>query len=385
MDTATASAASWRDSKRIWWLLAPALPLSTLLGLLAFAHSGAPGWLWVSLMLFYIIIPVLDTAWGEDRYNPPPDAVPALQADRWYRYVVASCVPIQYAVTLTGAWIVATQTLQPLDWLGLVLSVGSINGLGINTAHELGHKSPPWERWLARLALAPVAYGHFFVEHNRGHHLRVATPDDPASARMGESFWRFLPRSIYGGLRSAWSLEASRLRGQGLPVLHHGNQNLQSWAMTVLLYGSLTMGLGWQTLPFLLVQALYGMSLLEVVNYIEHYGLLRQRNARGRFEACSPRHSWNASHRASNLFLLQLQRHSDHHAHPARRYQALRHFDEAPQLPTGYAGMILLAYVPPLWFRVMDPRVAAHYQHQLDQAHLDPGRRNALLARWPGI
>lgn len=384
MDSTHASKTPWSDSRRFWWLLSPALPALTLLCLLAFAQGGASTWLWVSLVLFYLVIPALDTLGGEDRSNPPADQVPALQQEHWYRYVVASCVPLQYGVTGVGAWIAATHTLELLDWLGLVLSVGSINGLGINTAHELGHKSPRWERSLAQVALAPVAYGHFFVEHNRGHHLRVATPEDPASARMGEGFWRFLPRSITGGLRSAWALEASRLRRQGLPVLHHANQNLQSWSLTVLLYGALTTTLGWQVLPFLVAQALYGMSLLEVVNYIEHYGLLRQHDERGRIEPCSPRHSWNANHRASNLLLLNLQRHSDHHAHPARRYQALRHFDDAPQLPTGYAGMILLAYIPPLWFRVMDRRVVAHYRQQVHLAHLDPGRRQALLNRWSG-
>lgn len=384
MDSTHTSSTPWRDGRRLWWLLSPALPAATLLCLLAFSRDGASAWLWVSLVLLFLLIPALDAVWGEDQSNPPEEGVPALQDDRWYRYVVASCVPLQYGVTLAGAWIAATQTLQPLDWLGLVLSVGSINGLGINTAHELGHKSPRWERWLAQVALAPVAYGHFFVEHNRGHHLRVATPDDPASARMGESFWRFLPRSIIGGLRSAWGLEASRLRRQGLPVWHPANLNLQSWSLTGLLYGALVIALGWPVLPFLLVQALYGMSLLEVVNYIEHYGLLRQRDVRGRIEPCSPRHSWNANHRASNLFLLNLQRHSDHHAHPARRYQALRHFDDAPQLPAGYAGMILLAYIPPLWFGVMDPRVVAHYRQQVHLAHLDPDRRQALLDRWSG-
>ncbi len=374
---------AWRDNKRLWWLFSPALPALTLLSLLSFAFTGLSGWLWVTLVLFYGVVPVLDLSLGEDRSNPPPERVGDLQADRWYRWVVASCVPLQYGVTLAGAWIAATQSLQPMDWLGLTISVGSINGLGINTAHELGHKSPRCERVLARVALAPVAYGHFFVEHNRGHHLRVATPEDPASARMGESFWHFLPRSIVGGVRSAWALEASRLNRKGLPALHIGNQNLQSWSLSLVLFAVLTAVFGWPVLLFLLAQALYGVSLLEVVNYIEHYGLLRQRDEQGRLEACGPRHSWNANHVASNVFLLHLQRHSDHHANPARRYQALRHFDEAPQMPTGYAGMILLAYVPPLWFRVMNPRVVQHCQGRLGQANLDPRQRNQLLARWP--
>ena len=383
METVSAAPSEpWRDPKRLWWLLSPTLPALTLLNLLAFLYTGASGWLWISLVVIHLLLPVLDAAWGEDTANAPAQAVPALQADLWYRAIVAAYVPFQYAVTLLGAWIAATQALSPLDWLGLVLAVGSINGVGINTAHELGHKAPAWERWLARVALAPVAYGHFFVEHNRGHHQRVATPEDPASARMGESFWRFLPRTVVGGLFSAWALEAARRRGRGLPVLHVRNHNLQAWALTALLFGLLAAALGWKVLPFLFAQALYGISLLEVVNYIEHYGLLRRRDASGRVEPCTPRHSWNANHRASNLFLYHLQRHSDYHAHPARRYQALRHFDESPQLPSGYAGMLLLAYLPPLWYRVMDPRVVAHCNGDLDCANLHPSKRDALKAKW---
>jgi alkane 1-monooxygenase len=135
-------------------------------------------------------------------------------------------------------------------------------------------------------------------------------------------------------------------------------------------------------LPFLLIQAFYGASLLEVVNYIEHYGLLRQRDAEGRYVRCAPEHSWNSNHRVSNLFLYHLQRHSDHHAHPARRYQTLRHFDTAPQLPQGYAALLLVAYFPPLWFRLMDRRVVAHYGGDLRLANLQPARRDSLLRRW---
>jgi alkane 1-monooxygenase len=140
--------------------------------------------------------------------------------------------------------------------------------------------------------------------------------------------------------------------------------------------------LGWWALPFMLIQAAYGGSLLEVVNYLEHYGLLRRKLVDGRYERCQPRHSWNSNHVVTNLFLYQLQRHSDHHANPTRPYQSLRHFEESPQLPSGYAAMLLLAYFPPLWFRVMDPRVVAHHGGDLSGAHLHGPRRAALLARW---
>ena len=344
--------------------------------------------LWLLPAVIYTVIPLLDWWLAEDRANPPDEAVPALEADRWYLAVLLLFIPLQFGLTLHGAWIAAREPAGPLGvlgFIGLVLTVGGMNGVAINTAHELGHKHPRWERWLARLVLAPVAYGHFYVEHNRGHHRRVATFGDPASARLGEGYWAFLPRTLIGSLRSAWALEADRLANRGLPAWHWRNECLQAWAMTVALYGGLVAWLGWVVLPFLLVQSLYGASLLEVVNYIEHYGLLRAIGPNGQPVRCAPEHSWNSNHRVSNLFLYHLQRHSDHHAHPARRYQALRHFDSAPQLPSGYAGLLLVAYCPPLWFRLMDHRVLAHYGGDLSSANVQPSRRAALERRQAAV
>lgn len=349
-------ARSWRDPKRYWWLLSPALPALVGWHLLRFVQTGQTHWLFLMSAFMYGVIPLLDALLGPDDANPPEAAMPALERSLWYRLIVVAYVPAQYASTLLGAWIAATLPLSGWQWLGLILSVGGVNGIAINTAHELGHKRPRWERALSLLTLAPVLYGHFFVEHNRGHHLRVATPEDPASARLGESFWAFLPRTIIGSLRSAWQIDR--------------RQCLQAWSLSALFHAGVAAWLGLGVLPFMLVQALYGISLLEVVNYIEHYGLLRARDADGKVERCGPEHSWNSDHLVSNLFLYQLQRHSDHHAHPGRRYQLLRHFDTSPQLPMGYAGMLMLAYVPPLWFRVMDPRVSAHYGGELTRANL---------------
>jgi alkane 1-monooxygenase len=212
--------------------------------------------------------------------------------------------------------------------------------------------------------------------------VRVATPEDPASSRFGESFWAFLPRTMAGSLKSAWEIEARRLRRNGQPVWSLRNNNLNAWAMTVALFGGLTIWLGWTVLPFLLLQAFVGASLLEVVNYLEHYGLLREKRADGTYERCQPKHSWNSNHIVTNVFLYQLQRHSDHHANPTRSYQSLRHFDEAPQLPTGYAGMIVLAYFTPLWFKIMNPKVVAHYQGDMRLANIKPEIRDAVIARY---
>jgi alkane 1-monooxygenase len=232
------------------------------------------------------------------------------------------------------------------------------------------------------VALAQSGYGHFFIEHNRGHHVRVATPEDPASARLGESFYGFLPRTVIGSLRSAWELERVRLARLQRPALSTRNDILGAWAMTVVLFAALTVGFGLVVLPYLLLQAVVGFSLLEVVNYLEHYGLLRQKREDGRYERTRPEHSWNSNSAASNVLLYHLQRHSDHHANPIRRYQALRHVEEAPQLPTGYAGMILLAVIPPLWRRVMDRRVLTHYDGRLELVNLRPGLGERALERY---
>jgi alkane 1-monooxygenase len=374
--------AAWTDGKKWLWtfgLLVPSLPF-LFWGLM---DASGQGWVWwLGPLILYGLIPLCDALIGEDRNNPPESAVAAIEAERFYRMLVYAYIPLQFAATVLGAWVAVRADLAVWELAGVVATIGIVNGVGINTAHELGHKKEALERRLARLTLAPVAYGHFYVEHNRGHHVRAATPEDPASSRMGESFWAFLPRTVIGSLRSAWDLEAQRLQREGLPAWHWRNQNLQAWSLTVLLFGAISAWLGAGALAFLVAQALFGISLLEVVNYLEHYGLLRQRLPDGRYERVQPTHSWNSNNTVTNLLLYQLQRHSDHHANPTRRYQSLRHFDESPQLPSGYATLIPLAYVPALWFRVMDPRVVAHYRGDLRRANLQPQRREALLRRY---
>ncbi len=377
-----AAGSHWADPKRYLWLLGPAIPLIGVLMLALYMQTRAVWCLWFAVALVHLILPVLDYIFGEDADNPPDDALARLDADRYYSWVLYAFVPLQIGVTIYGAWMAATLDLSLLEMVGLAISVGIVNGIAINTAHELGHKKDKLDRWLARISLAPTFYGHFYVEHNRGHHKNVATPEDPASSRFGESFWAFWPRTVMGSLRSSWHLEAERLQRFNKGVWSLDNENLQSWGMSVVLFGGLLAVLGWKALPFLLIQAVYGFSLLEVVNYLEHYGLLRRKNPDGRYERCQPEHSWNSNHTVTNLFLYHLQRHSDHHANPTRRYQTLRHFDDSPQLPSGYAGMITLAYITPLWYALMNKRVIRHYQGDLSRISFNPARREALMAQY---
>ncbi|HEF4737805.1 alkane 1-monooxygenase [Burkholderia multivorans] len=383
MATSDAPAASWSDGKRYLWLLgALTITLPIFAAQLALSTGLHVFW-WFGPLFAFGVIPVLDTLIGDDRDNPPEDVVPHLERERYYRLIVYLATLVEYVAFFMCVRIVGTHALAWCDYVGFALSLGAATGISINTAHELGHKTNRFERWLAKITLAPVAYGHFFVEHNRGHHVRVATAEDPASARYGESFWAFLPRTVVGSVRSAWRLERTRLARRGRSPWTWRNEVLHAWAMTVVVWGiAIAIG-GAVVIPFLVIQAVYGASLLEIVNYVEHYGLGRRRLPNGRYERCTPQHSWNSNHVVTNLFLYQLQRHADHHANPTRSYQALRHFDDAPQLPAGYATMILLAYVPPLWYRVMNPRVVAHYRGNMAQSNIKPSIREKVLAQYP--
>jgi alkane 1-monooxygenase len=372
----------WRDPKRYAWLLGLLIPTLPFLSW-GLVHLTGLGVFWFyGPMLVFLVFPPLDLALGMDQRNPPDSVIKWLEQDRYYRWCTYLYLPIQYAGLVFACWLWSHGHLSGVDKVGLALTVAMVSGIAINTAHELGHKRASIERWLSRIALAQSGYGHFFIEHNRGHHVRVATPEDPASARLGESFYAFLPRTVIGSLRSAWHLEQVRLRRLDKPSWSLRNDILGAWAMTVVLYAALVAGFGLVVLPYLLIQAVIGFSLLEVVNYLEHYGLLRQLADDGRYERTRPEHSWNSNSSASNVLLYHLQRHSDHHANPIRRYQALRHVDDAPQLPTGYAGMILLAVIPPVWRRVMDHRVLAHYNGELDRVNLKPGLRRRALERY---
>jgi alkane 1-monooxygenase len=367
-----AETVSWRDPKRHLWLLGLVVPTLPFLSW-ALVHVTGLGVFWFyGPVLVFGIFPLLDLAVGMDARNPPDSVIKALEQDRYYRWCTYLYLPIQYAGLVFACWLWSSGRLSTLDSVGLALTVAMVSGIAINTAHELGHKRASLERWLSKVALAQSGYGHFFIEHNRGHHVRVATPEDPASSRLGESFYRFLPRTVIGSLSSAWELERVRLRRLESSMWTPRNDILSAWAMTVVLYAALVAAFGVVVLPYLAIQSVVGFSLLEVVNYLEHYGLLRQRREDGRYERTRPEHSWNSNNTASNVLLYHLQRHSDHHANPVRRYQALRHVEQAPQLPTGYAGMILTAVIPPLWRRVMDHRVLAHYEGELARANLHP-------------
>ncbi|RLV48052.1 alkane 1-monooxygenase [Nocardioides mangrovicus] len=389
MTSATVPAGSteiWRDPKRYLWLIGLVVPSLAFIAIGMWALTGWGAWFWIGPVVILVIVPAIDLVAGLDRSNPPDDVIEALERDRYYRWVTYAFLPIQYVGFVGAMWLIAHGDLSVVDKIGIATSIGCIGGIGINTAHELGHKREANERWLSKIALAQSFYGHFYIEHNRGHHVRVATPEDPASSRVGENFYQFWPRTVLGSLRSAWRLEAKRIARRKQHPFRLSNDVLNAWLMSAALWGVLLVWLGVAILPYLLVQAVVGFSLLEVVNYMEHYGMLRQRTGAdrtGRYERVDPSHSWNSNNIATNVLLYHLQRHSDHHANPTRRYQTLRDYEESPVLPTGYAGMIVLALVPFVWRRVMDPRVLAHFGGDLSRANLSPRKRERILAAYP--
>lgn len=319
------------------FLLALTTPLAPLVGYRLGDNFHA---FWI----FFIVIPALDWLIGKRASAANRSEIVRLEESLWFRVLLVAYVPMHLALILWGAWIVGGDTLSAGQAVGLTLSIGLVTGSqGITIAHELGHRRSRLERGLARVLLASVSYGHFTVEHNRGHHVRVATPEDPASARYGEAFWRFLPRTLIHSFVHAWQLDRSYV--------------LASSAVTLASAGALSWAFGPLALAFFFGQSAMAVLLLEAVNYIEHYGLQRKRLPDGKYERFGEQHAWDANEWLTNCYLIHLQRHADHHLEPGRPYAALQPREQSPKLPTGYAGMLPLALLPPLWFAVMNPRV----------------------------
>lgn len=349
--------------KRLGFLVVfvvPALmPAAAWLG----ARSGHPDAMaWFPLFFLFVMLPLADYALGHDPRNPDAIETTALEHDRWFAWMTLAALPVQVGVLLWSTRHVVGADFGPAGIVGWVLSQGIVGGvLAINVAHELIHKDTRIERAAGGLLLTSVGYHGFKIEHVRGHHVHVSTPEDASSARFGQSLWHFLPRALLRNTANAWRLEAERLHRLSLPWWHPRNE-LIGWS-ALWLSAAIAIGawLGPIGAAFFVAQGVFAACSLEIINYIEHYGLERRRLDDGRYERTTHLHSWNSDYLLSNLFLFHLQRHSDHHETPRRRYQVLQHHADSPQLPGGYAAMFLLALCPPLWFRWIDPRVRAFH------------------------
>lgn len=346
--------------KRIGFLTAFIIPGLVILG---FYLGGA--WNFMTILFVFVLIPLADYLIGEDPENMEDSQARIVAEQFYYRLITYVWAIFQLMFLIWGVWVISITPLSIIEWIGFVISFSLVTGgIGITVAHELGHKKSKIERFYARLILMTVSYMHFYIEHNKGHHVYVATPRDPATSRKGEHFYAFWFRSVFKGYQSAWKLERSRLERKGKAFLGPNNQMIWYSLLPILFCMVLTAAVSipssaivWKVPIFFFAQSILAFSLLEIVNYIEHYGIVRKELAPGKYERVNPMHSWNSNHRLSNFFLFQLQRHSDHHANAIKRYQVLKHYEESPQLPSGYPAMILMASVPPLWFKWMNPKL----------------------------
>ncbi|MEN7550382.1 alkane 1-monooxygenase [Rapidithrix thailandica] len=323
---------------------------------IALTNYGA--WSYLPVIYAFGLIPFMEIFLPPDTRNLEKVQEELHKNDPVYDWILYLIVPTQY---LFLGWFLTTlagTTLLLYEKLGLTMSMGVLCGsLGINVAHELGHRSTSHERFLAKALLLTSLYMHFIIEHNRGHHKNVSTPDDPSSARLGEAVYTFWIRSILWGYRSAWKIETKRLEKKAVPFWSFRNEMLRFQAIQLGLLVVIYAGFGGQVLLWYLLAALMGILLLETVNYIEHYGLVREKTSSGHYERTRPVHSWNSNHILGRLMLFELSRHSDHHYLASRKYQILRHHEESPQMPTGYPGMMLLSLIPPLWFYIMNNKI----------------------------
>ena len=349
-----------RNGKKIGFAWGYSFIILFLSGYYFISHN----WTFFVFLYAYIVVPILDHVVRRDSQNASAAEYEELIKDKYFDFLVYSHVYIQYFMLIWGSYVLTHDNLTWWQIGGLMLSQGVYASTIINVAHELGHRNHPLAQFHARAALLSVCYMHFLVEHNRGHHVHVATPLDPATARKNQTIFSFWKQTLIGGFRSAWHIEKRLMIKQQLPVWHWRNEMIWVVILPVVLCTALTVAFSqlsgkfeWMVPLYFVVQSTIAILSLECVNYIEHYGIMRKEIAPNKYEKVNPLHSWNANHYYSNLMLFHLQRHSDHHAYASRPYQVLRHFDESPQLPYGYTMMIMMSLVPSVWFRVMNKRL----------------------------
>jgi alkane 1-monooxygenase len=330
------------------------LPLSWWLG----ERTAMPNlFAWFTLAIVFVTVPIAERVLGQDLAQPDN----SIRHSRWYRAIPLMCLPLQIAQLAFGAWVFAKGGLAWHGAIGWVISCGVMSGvIAIKSAHELVHRRSRLEQWAGGVLMASVCYGTYPIEHVYGHHVDVGKPDDPVTARFGESFHAFFLRALRGNFMKGWRLARERLAMQGRSLLSPHNPLLWWYAISAVFAVSLWCAFGAAGLLFFFAQAFVAVQNLEAVSYIEHYGLTRARLPDGSYEKVGPQHSWDANWTFTNWLLINLQRHPDHHQFARRPYQLLRSEADSPQLPAGYGAMVPLALIPPLWHRVIDPRLSKY-------------------------
>lgn len=351
-----------KNLHKIWRRYKYFLPIIVIPFLMYISFTYLGYWSFFAFAFVYGLLPIAEFIFTGTHENFTKEEEDLERKDVFYDILIYTMLPLQYFILAMYLYTITSQSLLWYEYVGVTLAMGLACGaLGINVAHELGHRTKKYEQWMAKALLLSTLYMHFYIEHNRGHHKNVSTPLDPATSRLNESFYAFLPRTVLGSWKSAWKLEAHRLQKLKLPFwnpIH--NEMLRFQLIQIAFIVFIYLIFGWIGVVGFLAASIIGFTLLEIVNYIEHYGLQRKQLANGAYEKVKPHHSWNSAHEFGRILLFELTRHSDHHYNPSRKYQILRHYHEAPQMPSGYLAMMPLALVPPLWFRIMNPLVLKH-------------------------
>ncbi len=350
-----------RKINKYGYLLVFAIPLSIVLSY----YSGYILAFYLLPILMFVILPILDPILGVDNSNYDKSLAQEMKEEKYYRYILYAWVIAQTSVMIWLTYIFITQHINTHLFILLLINTMIMNGgVGITIAHELGHKTKKLEKFLAKFLLIQVGYGYFYVEHNRGHHVHVATPIDPATAKKNQSYFAFWKQAVIGGFINSIKIENERLAQRKQKSNFWTNETYRLTLISIILF--LLIGvLSYYINPastltlvlFLVTQSFLSFSLLEAVDYIEHYGIVRKELSPGVYEKVNPKHSWNANFIYSNYFLFQLQRHADHHMYATKNYQLLDAYDDSPQLPNGYPAMVILTLIPPLWFRLMNGRL----------------------------
>jgi alkane 1-monooxygenase len=341
--------------KDLKYLLAFVPILAVYLG---FSIGGI--WTYSGFFVAFVMIPLLEFFLpGTTENRTDIENMKSLQL-RFFDILLYLNIPLLYGLIFYFGWLMTNEIFATYEVVGMVLSLGIMIGTcGINVAHELGHRTTKYEQVFSKTLLLPAMYMHFFIEHNLGHHKNVATEKDGATSRFGENIYAFFVRSVSQSYLSAWRIENTRLKRADKKVLSLKNSMIRFQIVQIIYLSIIALIFNFQIMILIVFAAIVGFLLLETVNYIEHYGLQRKKLASGRYEPVQPQHSWNSNYEVGRIVLYELTRHSDHHFKSTRKYQTLRHFEEAPQLPFGYPMSMLIALVPPVWFRVMDEKVPA--------------------------
>ena len=339
--------------KDLKYIAAFSIPLVCFFGLILKSY-----WTWATPIFAFVCIPILELIFPVDTSNLKPGQADSRLKQKVFDWLLYLNLPIVFALLIFGLFTVVDTALETYEFIGLIFSVGIVLGVnGINVAHELGHRQATNERYIGKALLLPSFYMHFYIEHNFGHHLHAATPEDPATAKYNQSVYSFWLTSTIRQYFNAWKIQNKLLKNNHRSFLSIKNDMLWYSVFQILYVATIYMYLGKSALIFALLAGVVGFVLLETVNYIEHYGLLRLKTKSGRYERVKEIHSWNSNHVIGRIVLYELTRHSDHHYKSSKKYQVLDCHDESPQMPYGYPTSMVLAMIPPLWFGIMNKRV----------------------------